>query len=93
MSGEDIDGIKKEGSRNESDFQEKYVDNLRRRGELQSNGKNEEDNLRGIEESPLLVDEGEGSGLYSEKIKHNIQEVHDLHSERNSNGSEYGKML
>ena len=56
-------------------------------------GKNEEDNLREIEESPLLVDEGEGSGLYGEKIKHNIQEVHHLHSERNSNGSEYGKML
>ena len=93
MSGEEIDGIKKEGSRNDSDFQEKYVDNLRRRGELQSNGKNEEDNLREIEESPLLVDEAEGSGLYGEKIKHNIQEVHHLHSERNSNGSEYGKML
>ena len=93
MSGEEIDGIKKEGSRNESNFQEKYIDNLERRGELQGNGKNEEDNLEEIEESPLLVDEAEGSGLYSEKIKHNMQEVHHLHSERNSNGSEYGKML
>ena len=93
MSGEEIDGIKKEGSRNESNFQEKYIDNLERRGELQGNGKNEEDNLREIEESPLLVDEAEGSGLYSEKIKHNMQEVHHLHSERNSDGSEYGRML
>ena len=93
MSGEEIDRIKKEGSRNDSDFQEKYVDNLRRRGELQGNSKNEEDNLRENEESPLLVDEGEGSGLYGGEIKHNIQEAHHLHSERNSDSFEYGKML
>ena len=93
MSEEEKDGIKKGGSRNDSDFQEKYVDNLRRRGGLQDNGKNEEDNLREVEESLLLVDEAEGSGLYGEKIKHNIQEDNHLHSERNSDGSEYGKMI
>ena len=76
MSEEEKDGIKKGGSRNDSDFQEKYVDNLERRGELESNGKNEEDNLREIEESPLLVDESEGSGLNGEKIKHNSNIIH-----------------
>ena len=93
MSGEEKDGVEKEGSRNDSDFQEKYVDNLRRRGGLQDNGKNKEDNLREVEESLLLVDEAEGSGLYGDKIKHNIQEDNHLHSERNSDGSEYGKMI
>ena len=92
---EEEEEIKKEGSGNDKNVQEKFADNLRRRGELGSTRKSNEDSSSISEENGLLDDEGneEGSGLHGEhQAMNEVQERNNLIvKKRNSDDLEYGK--
>ena len=93
---EEEEEIEKEGSGNKEDVQEKYVDNLRRRGELGSTRKSNEDSSSKRKEHGLLDDEEieEGSGMHGgQQEKNEAQERNSLVvKKRNSDDLEYGKM-
>ena len=92
---EEEEEIRKEGSGNDKNVQEKYEDNLRRRGELGSTRKSNEDSSSIRKEHGLLDDEEneEGSGLHGEyQAKNEVQERNNLIvKKRNSDDLEYGK--
>lgn len=83
--------IKKEGSGNNNDFQEKYIDNLKRRGELGSTRKSEEESSGTRKENGLLDDEEEGSGLHGYQLANDSEERNIQVHKRNSDNLEYGK--
>ena len=92
---EEEEEIKKEGSGNDKNVQEKFVDNFRRRGELGSTRKSNEDSSSIRKEHGLLDDKEneEGSGLHGEyQAKNEVQERNNLIvKKRNSDDLEYGK--
>ena len=88
---EDTIGNKKEGSRNGNDFQEKYIDSLRRRGELGSTPKNIEELSAKRKENGLLEEEKEGSGMHTSQLRNEQKERDVIVHRRNSDDLEYGR--
>ena len=89
--GETTERNEEEGSGNDNDFQEKYIDNFRRRGELESTRKSSEDSSSIRKENGLLDDEEEKTGMHSYQPRNDVQERNGFVHKRNSDNLEYGK--
>ena len=85
--------VRKDGNRNNDDFQEKYTDNISRWGELGTTREKSELLSGTRKEIGLSEDDKEGSGMHIYRRKNELSERNGIAHERNTNVLEYGTLL